>query len=70
MPDHSNDPPPGERRVRLAAIGEDLVDLEVLVTEAQFRELVRRAALVSPTATVSDLVRRYVAEGLAREDDS
>jgi Arc/MetJ family transcription regulator len=68
MPDHSTDPPSGERRVRLVSTGEELVDLEVLVTDEQFRELVRRAALTSSTTTVSDMVRRYVAEGLARED--
>jgi hypothetical protein len=67
MPDHSHDPP-AERRVRLATTGEDLVDLEVLVTEEQFRELVARAGQGTPTTTVSDLVRRYVAEGLARDD--
>jgi hypothetical protein len=69
MPDHSTDPPSGERRVRLAGTGAEFVDLEVLVSEEQFRELVHRAGLTSPTTTVSDLVRRYVAEGLAREVD-
>ena len=57
---------PGERRLRLAATGEELVDLEVLVTEKQFQALVE-VAKSNGDKTLTDVVRRYIAEGLARE---
>ena len=61
-----NDRRKGERRMRLVATGEELVDVELLVTDEQFRALVRVADR-TPTGTVTDVIRRYITEGLARE---
>ena len=57
---------PEEKKLRLVSTGEELVDLEVLVTDAQFRALVRVADRDNGH-TVTDIVRRYIAEGLARD---
>ena len=61
-PDKNDD----SRRMRLVTTDEELVDLDVLVTDDQFRRLVRVADR-SHEETVTDVVRRFIAEGLARE---